>query len=205
MSQNYKEDSANETQSASVDHGLARLMVERACIRWEADLKGFLLGVLRDSHLAEDVFQKTVIKAMGAADSVRQETLRGWLFQVALNEARQHQREHIRDVKHREKLAEQLATEQQSRLTARDSQWMQNVGALNAELVDAIRESVSKLSPDQQQVIQMRVSEGLTFAEIATRLDQPLGTVLTWMRRGLERLRQDRTLQGIWDPEEFNE
>ena len=80
-----------------------------------------------------------------------------------------------------------------------------NHGIRFVELVDAIRESVSKLSPDQQQVIQMRVSEGLTFAEIATRLDQPLGTVLTWMRRGLERLRQDRTLQGIWNPEEFDE
>lgn len=197
MSQNSKDDSANETQSAPVDNGTGRLMVERACVRWEADLKGFLLGVLRDSHLAEDVFQRTVIKVMGAADAVRQETLRGWLFRVALNEARQYQREQLRDLKHREKLAEQLTT--------RDSKWMLDPGAMGCEVVEAIREAVAKLSADQQQVIRMRISEGLKFEEIASRLNQPLGTVLTRMRRGLERLRQDRSLQGIWNAEEVSE
>lgn len=180
-------------------------MVEQACVQWEADVKAFLLGVLRDSHIAEDIFQKTVIKAIDAAEAVRQETLRGWLFRVALNEARQHQREQLRDGKHRERLAEQRATEHQSRLMAGNASWMQDVGALSSELVEAIREAVAKLPHDQQQVIRLRVSEGLTFAEIAGRLNQPLGTVLTRMRRGLERLRQDRSLQGIWKTQELED
>jgi len=64
-------------------------MVESACVQFQGDLKGFLLGVLKNRDLAEDVFQKTAIRAMEAAENARAATLRGWLFQIALNEARQ--------------------------------------------------------------------------------------------------------------------
>ena len=35
----------------------------------------------------------------------------------------------------------------------------------------------------------IRLQQGQTFAEIADELDRPLGTVLTWMRRALQELR----------------
>src|SRR6267154_1679870 len=51
-------------------------------------------------------------------------------------------------------------------------------------------EAVAQLAPDQQQVIELAVLQGLTHSEIASRIGMPLGTVKTQMRRGLIRLRE---------------
>ena len=191
LSQNAEKHSANETQSGDGDCRTPRLIVEGACVQWQADLKAFLLGILRDRHLADDAFQKMVVKAIEAAESAHQETLRGWLFRIALNEARLIQRENRRDAVHRERLAGQQRTE--------DAQWLVDVGLISEELVQAIRKSLVRLPFEQQEVIRRRIYEGLTFAEIATQMNQPLGTVLTWMRRGLQRLKEDAGLRSLMD------
>lgn len=41
----------------------------------------------------------------------------------------------------------------------------------------------------QRQLIQARIYEDKKFIEIAAELRAPLPTVITWMRRALERLR----------------
>jgi len=174
-------------------------MVEQACVEWEGDIKAFLVGVLRDSHLADDVFQKTVIKAIGCSEAVRQETLKGWLFAIALNEARQSQRENLRDTKQREKLAEQMAVDQPERLIGIDARWMVELGQVDLDLVGVLRTSMARLPKEQQHVIRQRIFEGQKFAEIAAGMDLPLGTVLTWMRRGLQKLREDPGLRKLWD------
>ena len=46
------------------------------------------------------------------------------------------------------------------------------------------------LPPEQQRVIELSVRDGHTHQEISSRLEMPLGTVKTLLRRGLLRLRQ---------------
>lgn len=196
LSQNAGKHSANEAQSGDGDGRTPRLIVEGACVQWQADLKTFLLGVLRDRDLAEDAFQKMAIKAIESAESVRQETLRGWLFRIALNEARQIQRQNRRDAVYRERMAGQQTP---GRLEPMDAELLVDVGLLSDELVQSIRRSLVRLPPEQQDVIRRRIYEGLTFAEIATQMNQPLGTVLTWMRRGLQRLKEDSGLRSLLD------
>ncbi|MNC96986.1 ECF RNA polymerase sigma factor SigK [compost metagenome] len=41
----------------------------------------------------------------------------------------------------------------------------------------------------QRQSIALAFYHGLTHSELATHLRQPLGTVKTWVRRGMEKLR----------------
>ena len=107
MSQDAENDSANAAQSADSDVRTARTLVEEACVRWQSELMAFLSGVLKNGHLAEDAFQKMVIRAIEAAESARSETLRGWLFRIALNEARQLRRARQRDTVYYDRLAEQ--------------------------------------------------------------------------------------------------
>jgi RNA polymerase sigma-70 factor (ECF subfamily) len=54
---------------------------------------------------------------------------------------------------------------------------------------DTVRGILGALPAAQREVIELAYFHGLTQTEIATRLGQPLGTVKTRMRLGMERLR----------------
>ena len=191
--ENRCEDESGSQQTPDV----MRSMVEGSCVQWEADLKVFLLGVLKNRDLAEDAFQKMVIRAIESAQTARPATLRGWLFRIALNEARQYLRQQKRDTKHREKFAEQSVNSQSERQAGSDAQWMLDLSVVNEEAVLAIQRSLVRLPVEQQEVIRRRIYGGQAFAEIAAQMQQPLGTVLTWMRRGLLRLKEDSQLRAF--------
>ena len=58
------------------------------------------------------------------------------------------------------------------------------------ERLDLVREAIAKLSADQREAIELAFFGSLTQAEIAERLNQPLGTVKARIRRGLIKLRR---------------
>ena len=190
-----------DRQPATSGHCAAtREMIEAACLHWEGDLKIFLAGVLQDRHLAEDAFQKTVVRAIETSQAGRQDSLRGWLFQVALNEARQIRREIRREDAYRQKLAVQSGSSEITGHAGRsnDLKWMVDAVLVSDDLAMAIRRSLAKLPADQQEVVRRRIYEGQGFAEIAADMNLPLGTVLTWMRRALMRLKEDSGLRELW-------
>ena len=55
--------------------------------RHETPLFYFLLGMLRDTHQAEDALQETFVRALERLDGVDPDHLRGWLFTVAYHQA----------------------------------------------------------------------------------------------------------------------
>ena len=54
----------------------------------------------------------------------------------------------------------------------------------------ALRAALAVLTADERQAIESAFFSGLTHAEVAARLNQPLGTVKTRIRSGLHKLRQ---------------
>jgi RNA polymerase sigma-70 factor, ECF subfamily len=62
-----------------------------------------------------------------------------------------------------------------------------------AEAQTAAR-AVMQLRPEQRQVLELGLLQGLSHSEIADTLKMPLGTVKTMMRRGLIQVRE---LMGI--------
>jgi RNA polymerase sigma-70 factor (ECF subfamily) len=57
----------------------------------------------------------------------------------------------------------------------------------------ALRLALTTLTPGERQAIEMTFFGGLTYAEAAVRLNQPVGTLKTRIRSGLHKLRQALT------------
>jgi RNA polymerase sigma-70 factor (ECF subfamily) len=55
---------------------------------------------------------------------------------------------------------------------------------------ERVRSLMGTLSPPQKKAIEMAYFEGLSHSEIAESLQEPLGTVKSWIRNGLLRLKE---------------
>ena len=73
--------------------------------------------------------------------------------------------------------------------------WLADDAAGPAELAEASQQAralnrcLQRLEQSQRQAIMLAYLQDLSHAELAERLRAPLGTVKSWIRRGLERLR----------------
>jgi RNA polymerase sigma-70 factor (ECF subfamily) len=63
-------------------------------------------------------------------------------------------------------------------------------GLVRADQGQELRDALRRLSPGERQAIETAYFSGLSYAETAARLNQPLGTIKTRVRSGLEKLRQ---------------
>jgi RNA polymerase sigma-70 factor, ECF subfamily len=57
------------------------------------------------------------------------------------------------------------------------------------EQAAAVRDALAELEPAQREALECAFYEGLSHSEIAQKLNKPLGTVKTYIRQGLIRLR----------------
>jgi RNA polymerase sigma-70 factor (ECF subfamily) len=60
----------------------------------------------------------------------------------------------------------------------------------------AVRAALGVLTAEERQAIETAFLAGMTHAEVAARLDQPLGTVKTRIRSGLNKLRRELGIGG---------
>ena len=62
---------------------------------------------------------------------------------------------------------------------------------IRSEISHQLQQILKRLPETWQEVVRLRIGQDLTFQQIATQLDIPLGTALTRMRRALERLKSE--------------
>lgn len=146
-------------------------------------VRGFLLGMVRNEHVADDLTQDVFRRAWQARDSYREEGHpRAYLLRIADRLALDHLRRAGREVHldddawgAREPASEDPAPE---------------AGLAQAESAAALQNALERLSPMQKRVLLMRFYGQMEFAEIATTLDCPLNTALSHCHRGLQALRK---------------
>ena len=59
------------------------------------------------------------------------------------------------------------------------------------ETTEKLHEAFQELPETWQEIVRLRMNENMTFQQIADKLDIPIGTALTRMRRALQRLRSN--------------
>ncbi len=140
---------------------------------------GDLRRALRDPATAEDVHQEVFLEVWrrGPSYDPARASLGTWIMLIARSRAIDHLRRRIP-----EPLDPQAAVAAEP----------EDPGASPDLLVErwAMAVHLARLPQEQARILRMRFHEGLSQTEIAERPGIPLGTVKTYMVRGLRRLRE---------------
>jgi len=187
-----KNEPPEETPNSVEPEKLASSVVAALYVEHGEELRRFLQGVLRDAQLASDVLQATFVKMSERGHQTRALSRKAWLFRVAYNEALAYRRREAVG----NKVVRRVAEETKSKQSGEPGAWQSNGSAnhtddplVRLESVQAIREALDELPPEQRQLVRMRIYEEKTFAVIAQELKIPLGTALARMRAALGKLR----------------
>ncbi len=144
-----------------------------------------ILRIVRDTTIAEDLTQETFLRVWNrmAAFDPQRGTLGSWVITVARNRAI----DYIRSVEGRMTLGstELLEIEHPSLFTSIEAD------LIGADQLRRIQTAFGKLDPRHKEVIELAYLEGMSQTEMAARLNQPLGTIKTWVRTALKTLREE--------------
>lgn len=154
------------------------------------------LRVVRDAQIAEDMVQEIFLRIWRKPESYVAQRGRfvTWLTSVTRNRAV----DEIRSRGRRFRYETASPEEQEREVPAPDT----NDPALTAELLDQRRlilAALSQIPQEQRQIIELAYFGGFTQQEIAQRLSQPLGTVKTRIRLGMQKLRVALTPELKWE------
>ena len=157
-----------------------------------AHLLGVILRIQGDRAQAEDVLQEVYVNVWRSAQSfnsaLSQPTT--WLGSVARNRAI--------DSLRRRQSEPQTISRYQAGPDDEDTDMLAHLPSTDpgplalleqASEQRALKDCMQGLSDDQQHSLALAYFEGLTHAEVAEKLGQPLGTVKSWVRRGLQVLK----------------
>lgn len=146
------------------------------------------LRILRDEGRAEDVLQDSFVNVWNGAAGYNASLSAPmtWMITIVRNRAL----DYIRRTDHRTvELDDDLeAVLESDHPTPADL-------AGHRQDAEALQRCLKRLDPGQRQAIAFAYFQGLTHSELADTLRIPIGTVKTWIRRGLEKMR--RCLDGV--------
>ena len=143
-----------------------------------------VLRIVQQASTAEEVVQDVFLQLWRNAR--RYDTRRGpfvpWLMAVARNRALDHLRLKSERQRRREDQTEELPPV---------IDFPQFEKALDEKRrAERVRAVMGSLNPQQKKAIELAYFEGLSHTEIAETLKEPLGTVKSWIRNGLLRLKE---------------
>lgn len=143
------------------------------------DVYRFSYSILNNQHDAEDITSQTFLTFYNKIKELEWKgiSLKYWLFTVARNLSYSKLRKPFEL-----DLDENIKVDNETEVSFVDE-------IMNKDLVDRIKKEIQKLSPIDQEIINLRIWEGLQFEEIAKMQDAKLSTVKLRFYRAIEKLK----------------
>jgi RNA polymerase sigma-70 factor (ECF subfamily) len=138
------------------------------------------MRILGNQAEAEDVMQDVWLQVWRNAASY--ESSRGAVGAWLLTITRSRALDAVRSRSARSRREEQVRAEAPAAVVSSNS-------AESSSSREAVRHAFEKLEPHHRTVLELAYWHGLSHAEIATRMQTPLGTVKSWTRQALRDLR----------------
>jgi RNA polymerase sigma factor (sigma-70 family) len=134
----------------------------------------------RNEADAEDVVQDACVRALRFLTSLRDDNARPWLLAIVRNTWYSR-------VSRRSRSALEMKTDS-TELEAADVALDPEERMLQQHTVTRVRAALDQLPVDFREVLVLREIEGLSYKEIAAVVNIPIGTVMSRIARGRERL-----------------
>lgn len=181
----------SESSQVSPDAALVQRLLQRDLSAFEELYErhsrivyGLVLRIVQQASTAEEVVQDIFLQLWRNASQydISRGPFLPWLLTLARNRALDQLRLKSERQRRREEQTEELPPV----VTAPDFE-----GSLDEKRrATRVRELIASLQPQQKRVIELAYFEGLSHSEIAAKLQEPLGTVKSWIRSGLLKLKE---------------
>jgi RNA polymerase sigma-70 factor (ECF subfamily) len=147
-----------------------------------AKLFGIALRIVRDRSLAEDVLQDAFVRVWRNAG--RYDAASGrpvtWLAAIVRNAAIDAvRRQRVHASRHGDDGADMLETLADPA-----------AGSVDPADLEGLRACLGELEETQRACVLLAYRDGWSREDLAARFDRPVGTIKTWLHRGLARLRE---------------
>jgi RNA polymerase sigma-70 factor (ECF subfamily) len=144
--------------------------------RWQRQLYNFLLRLIGNRSVAEDICQEAFLRSYLNLKELRErERFASWLFRIAVNLYRSDRRR-----------PSPLAAAADLNGTG-DSTG--DAHPMSREMQLTIRTLISRLKPQLREVVLLRFFHGFQFDEMAAILDCPIGTLKSRLYKAVDELR----------------
>lgn len=143
--------------------------------KYQDALFTFIFYSVKDEGTAKDILQETFLKALKEIDTYKEEgKFKAWLWTIARNKVMDFYRK-----------ASKIVPLEEETLTEQDETSKKALGKIE---LNHIRNLIEQLPSEQKEVILMR--QYLSFKEIASVLNCPLGTVLARLNRAIKKIQK---------------
>ncbi|MGH7969392.1 MAG: sigma-70 family RNA polymerase sigma factor [Limisphaerales bacterium] len=183
VSLRFKNDRDLASRLRARDAGAMRELYDRY---WRL-VYSLILRMVRNSAAAEDLVQETFLRVWNRMQAFDQErgALGPWVLMVARSRAIDYLRS--ADAKMSAAALELDHLGHSAKFCDLEDR------ALSLDRARRLKDAFEKLTTHQKTVVELAYFEGLSQTEMAERLQQPLGTVKTWVRSALKVLREQLT------------
>lgn len=164
---------------------------ENIQLLWQAfdelfdSLYGYAMVLSRDRTQAEDLVQETCVRAIQAVDSLRPgSNIKGWLFTILRNIWLNH-------LRHRRTAPQFVELDRSENRSEIAVETRRDPYALYVSKIERehVREAIQSLPQEYREIVVLREYGEMSYQEIATLLECPVGTVMSRLGRARSRLR----------------